>query len=139
MHSKNKGSIGELAIALDLSKKGYSVFKEFGDLSKVDLIILINNVPIKIQVKALKTKNGSIVIKNKKAGPNYRFKYSENEVDIFAVYILDTQDIIYISAKQLIAMHDSLSIRVAPSKNHQKKKINFIDDYKDLKEALKGP
>ena len=40
MHTKQSGSLGELKVAADLIARGYAVFTELGDLSKVDLIVL---------------------------------------------------------------------------------------------------
>ena len=53
LHKKNKGSIGELKVAADLITKGFSVFTELGDNSKVDLIAIENSTykTYKIQVK----------------------------------------------------------------------------------------
>lgn len=51
LHSKQLGAIGVLRVAAHLMEQGLSVFAEMGDLSRVDLIVLFENRPIKIQVE----------------------------------------------------------------------------------------
>jgi hypothetical protein len=76
MHSKTKGSIGQLTIAADLLSKGYEVFTELGDNSKIDLIAVSKDYDlIKIQVKCLTPVNGSVKLSCIKSGPNYSFRY----------------------------------------------------------------
>ena len=134
MHSKVKGTIGHLTIATELVKLGCEVFTELGDNSKVDLIALYKTKPIKIQVKAYTSDdNGSNVkIYSTKSGPNYNFKYSEDDVDIFAVYVLDTNDIFYVPSKELCLQNKLMCVRLKETKNGQKNKIRMIDDYKDF-------
>jgi hypothetical protein len=40
LHNKTKGALGEIAVAKDLLAKGYQVFAELGDNSRVDLIAM---------------------------------------------------------------------------------------------------
>jgi hypothetical protein len=49
LHSKQLGAIGVLRVAAHLMSQGLSIFAEMGDLSRVDLIVLFDNQPIKIQ------------------------------------------------------------------------------------------
>ena len=88
LHAKIKGNIGEAIIAADLMKLGYSVFTEMGDNSRIDLIAAKDNDLIKIQVKSRKSNDvGAVEISNRKAGPNYRYKYQPDDVDVFAIYV----------------------------------------------------
>lgn len=45
LHSKTKGVLGEIAVAKDLLAKGYQVFAELGDNSRVDLIVMGKDYP----------------------------------------------------------------------------------------------
>ena len=134
MHSKVKGTIGHLTIATELVKLGCEVFTELGDNSKVDLIALYKNKPIKIQVKSYTSEDdgGSVLVYATKSGPNYNFKYSEDEVDIFAVYVLDTGDIFYVASQELCLTNKSISIRLRESKNGQKNKVRLVENYKNF-------
>lgn len=134
MHSKVKGTIGHLTIAAELVKLGCEVFTELGDNSKVDLIALYKNKPIKIQVKAYTSEDngGNVIVYATKSGPNYSFKYSEDEVDIFAVYVLDTGDVFYVASKELCLKNRMISIRLRETKNGQKSKIRLVENYKNF-------
>ena len=137
LHSKEKGALGEAEIICDLISQGFPAFKEFGDNSKVDLIALINNVPIKIQVKSYHSgKNGAVGIGPKKSGPGYRFTYTRGQIDVFAVYVYDRDLILYVSAKKIIES-GGLSIRLDATKNNQQKGVHKASDYISLKEALR--
>lgn len=137
LHTKQKGSIGELAIAKYLMTKGYSVFTELGDLSRTDLIALINGSCIKIQVKALMSKNGMVVLSSRKSGPNYSFSYEEKDIDIFAVYVLDKDMIFFISSKELLTNKTCMSFRIDLPKNNQQENIRFLSDYTCFEKALR--
>lgn len=56
LHSKEKGNIGEMAVAKDLLRHRWEVFYELGDLSKVDLIIHRKGILLRIQVKFVSAK-----------------------------------------------------------------------------------
>lgn len=132
MHNKQKGNIGEAATALFLLKKGYPVFTELGDLSRVDLLTIINDKCYKIQVKnaARETNNGSFTFSTFKSGPNYSYRYKKEDVDIFAVYISSIDELIFIGWNDLKG--DTLNIRFKKSLNNQNKNINWYEDYKDF-------
>ena len=88
MHSKRKGNVGQFAVGLELTKLGYSVFTEEGDISKIDVIGEKQGKLIRIQVKAITPVGGSLICKMVKAGPNYRFSYKKDMFDYFAIYDL---------------------------------------------------
>ena len=102
LHAKMKGTLGELKVTSELIKKGYAVFTEVGDLSRIDLIAWKDDKLIKIQVKSLASKNGSIEIHNYKSGPNYRYKYTKEDVDIFAIYSPELDEVFYISINEIL-------------------------------------
>lgn len=51
MHSKLKGNIASTTTVLELQKRGFNVFSEIGDYSRIDLIAEKNSILRKIQVK----------------------------------------------------------------------------------------
>ena len=137
MHRKVKGNIGQSAIVNDLLKKEYTIFLEFGDLSRIDLIAEKNGKLTKIQIKSITAnKEGAISLKPIKSGPNYKFKYSEGDVDIFAAYCLDTEEIGYINSTELLKYKNSMSLRIRKPKNNQKTKIRYLSEYRDIEKAI---
>lgn len=137
MHSKQKGNIGELSVCLELSKRGLPVFKELGDLSKVDLITIVKDRCIKIQVKNLlaHNSNNSIPFTINKSGPNYSFTYGEKDVDVFAILLPNSQ-VIYIGWKDL-GDKTNMVFRIEKTKNGQTKGVNYFEDFLDFDRVLK--
>ncbi len=138
MHAKQKGSLGEISVAKHLIACGYAVFTELGDLSRTDLIVLADNKPIKIQVKACTMKNGAISAKAEKAGPNYNFRYSIDDVDVFALYSLDTDEVFFLKSSEVLTDTSYFAIRLVDAKNNQKIGVNLAKDYKDFRRVLRG-
>lgn len=87
MHKKNQGSYGEHVVITECLRRGLSVFKDVGDNSRFDLIVVDYEGNLhKVQVKCYTAdKNDRVVLNFWKAGPNYRFKYEQTDVDWFAV------------------------------------------------------
>lgn len=135
MHSKNKGNIGELCAAKELSRLGYNVFRELGDLSKIDLIAEKDLKLIRFQVKAITPTKEVLQVKSSKSGPNYKFKYQDNMVDIFSIYDLENDKIYWISSNELLAK-SMLSLRLVIPKNNQYYNVNWAKNYFDLNIAL---
>jgi len=129
MHSKRKGNIGQFGVGLALTKLGYSVFTEEGDISKIDLIAEKNGNLIKIQAKSITPINGCIKIPLKKSGPNYQFYYDVNMFDYFGAYDLEDGSV-YLVSSQILKTHNTLfSLRKTESKNKQEYNINIASDY----------
>lgn len=135
LHKKQIGSIGEITIARDLMLQGYPVFFELGDLSRTDLIALIDGRAIKIQVKVRhpQRRNSDVVaMELKKSGPNYSYKYNANDVDIFALYVPD-YGIGYFSSK-FCNSHSALIIRLKNKPKH--KSCRMLEDFASIRKAL---
>ena len=135
-HRKVKGSFGELKVATDLVRQGYAVFSEFGDNSKVDLIVLVDHVPVKLQVKCYASSNGVVSVYGRKAGPNYRYRYRREQIDVFAVYVYDRDVVLYISASEIVG-HGRIKIRFDAPGNGQQKGIRWYHSYLDFRESLR--
>lgn len=132
LHTKRKGIIGELAVAHYLASRDLPVFKELGDLSKIDLITEVNNKLIKIQVKTVTSKKGKVEILTYKAGPNYRFHYEKDDVDVFAVYVLDKDILLFVGNEELFKCKSSMTIRLEKTKNNQRRFVRHYTDYLDF-------
>ena len=138
MHSKMKGALGQVAVAADLIRQGYFVFGELGDLSKIDLIAVGEDYNLhKLQVKAITSLDGTVELLTTKSGPNYRFRYQKHHVDVFAVYVLDRNQVLYVSAQELLQRGRSLTIRLDKTKNGQAKGVNSFEKYLDFEKALR--
>ena len=129
MHSKRKGNIGQFTVALELSKLGYSVFTEQGDISKIDLIAEKDGKLIKIQSKAITPTDGRLVVPLKKSGPNYSFIYEQGIFDYFAAVDLEDKKV-YLIPDMVLANHNSsFVLRKTQPKNNQISGVNMASDY----------
>lgn len=138
MHSKTLGVLGESRVLHDLIRQEFPVFKEFGDNSKVDLIAIIDKRPVTIQVKCVTLVSGAARLNRCKAGPNYRFKYTEEDCDVFAMYIYERDIIVYVTSKELCQYSTGMTFRIDPSKNGQDQNIRNLKGYTDIREVLRG-
>jgi len=129
MHSKRKGNIGQFGVGLALTKLGYSVFTEEGDISKIDLIAEKDGKLIKIQAKSITPVNGQIPIPLKKSGPNYQFYYDADMFDYFAIYDLEDGKVYLVSSDILKTHNTQFNLRKNPPKNNQEHSINMARDY----------
>jgi hypothetical protein len=123
---KLKGTIGHLSVAKDLTSRGYPVFTELGDTSRVDLIALVDDKPIKIQVKSHTSKYGRVEVSA--IGPHKSYMYSSKDIEVMALYVLDRNIIAYIPILEL-QDKKSFCLRIDASKNGQKISIRRIEDY----------
>ncbi len=121
-HSKHKGTLGEVAVTKHLLQNGYSVFTEVGDLSRTDLIVLIDKIPIKLQVKSCNAKDGAVEVVSKKSGPGYKYRYQIEDVDVFAIYVLNHDLVFYVSAKEHLKNSTGSKFRINRPLNSQKRK-----------------
>lgn len=138
MTSKCKGNIGEMAVAKDLMQQGYSVFTELGDSCRTDLIAIVDNKPIKIQVKAGIEKGGCIGISTFKAGKaGYSYTYTSDDCDVFAVYNLNRDIVSYVGWDYIKEnSNGGFGIRYTPPKNNQMNKVHMFNKFEDFKQHL---
>lgn len=130
MHSKQKGNIGSTAVVLILQKNGFNVFSEIGDYSKVDLIAEKDCILKKIQVKYVSIRNNTVKLKIQKSGPNgYRYSYTAKDVDWFALYSHESEEVFWVDADLACSNKTGIVIRLKDSKNNQLKDIRPSSDY----------
>ena len=129
MHTKQFGNIGEAAVSKKLMELGYAVFTELGDLSKVDLVALKDNDLIKIQVKYITLKEGKVELPVRKCGPNYIKRYTTAEIDLFAIYVPDNNQVLFVSSNILESTRSSYTIRFIKPKTGSQHKSHWWEDY----------
>ena len=91
MNTNQIGNLGELKVIETCLKNGIQVFTPFGDGNIVDLVIIVNGVCLKAQVKSTETdKNGVMTFKTKSEKSTRQSdttrKYTEDEIDLFLLY-----------------------------------------------------
>lgn len=129
MHSKRKGNIGQFALGLALTKLGYSVFTEEGDISKIDIIAEKGGKLLRFQSKAITPTDNKLQLHLTKSGPNYKFTYQQGVFDYFAIYDLEDGDIYLVPDSVLSENNHKFNLRKAPSKNNQTSGVHMASDY----------
>lgn len=137
MHSKRKGNIASFGVGLELTKLGYSVFTEEGDISKIDIIAEKNGKIIRLQVKGVTPVNNTLPLELTKSGPNYSFRYELEHFDYFALWDLENHVGYLISSEVLNVNNKRFTLRLNKPKNNQKQKINMAEDY-EISRVLGG-
>lgn len=127
---------GEFAVSKYLADNNYPVFKELGDLSKIDLITEVDGKLIKIQVKAYTSKDNKVEVYSRKSGPGYKFKYTTEMVDVFAIYVLDKDILFFVSSKEICTNDVSTNFRLVETESKNQHKVRVINDYLDFKKAI---
>jgi hypothetical protein len=129
MHSKRKGNIGSFGVGLELTKLGYSVFTEEGDISKIDMIAEKDGNLLRIQVKGITPVNNKLILELTKSGPNYSFKYELGQFDYFAIWDLEDHKAYLVPASVLENHSKAFVLRKTAPKNNQTKNINNAEDF----------
>lgn len=131
MHKKDLGTLGETLVTAALIENGYNVYRAVGDNTKADLIAETQQgTLIKIQVKAKHREKGTLnstILYLTKAGPNnYKFKYTRDQVNYFALVDIKTKKIAWVSSEIL----DTNKYQICLS--HLEKSQNNFDLYTDI-------
>ena len=144
MNSKCIGNLGEAKALARLVELGIPVYQQFGDNECADLIIIVNNTPLKVQVKT-STKGDEDKVRfsltsstsHRKNGS--RHKYSVDEVDIF-ICLDAKKDILFVIKN--IGNMSRFDIRYASAKNNQEVQVHYFEDYilciDTLQDAIKA-
>lgn len=134
---KLAGSHGEIAVAAHIAGLGYPVFKEMGDSSAIDLIVDHVRKLVKVQVKSTLLSNNcaSLRLVRSSLVYNYKAKYEEDDVDVFALYVRNTGHILYVPASVALSLN-RMTFRSAPARNGQTKNVHLFEDYLDFEKAV---
>ena len=138
MDTKRIGNIGEACVLAKLVEMEIPVYIQFGDNEPADYIIIVDDVPLKVQVKTSTRYDGEktkfdLVSSTIHRKNGEKHKYSTQEVDIFMCYDVSTKEIFLV--KNTGSMTE-ITIRYSLPKNGQKKGINLSNDFSLCVETL---
>jgi hypothetical protein len=88
--NRQRGNFAELAFMRKAASLGLSVAKPWGEGERYDIIVRVENVCWRVQVKSVLAKTPSKLhyrIKTSSGGAHYRL-YSSTEIDFLAAYII---------------------------------------------------
>jgi hypothetical protein len=132
--TKTKGDLAELMVAADLRRKGYKVAIPFGEDWDYDLIIERDDRLERVQVKHASSDGAVVEVPCRSHsltnGKVKRTKfYTALTIDWLAVYDATTDQCFYVPARELGNGRTSVSLRLAPTRNHQSRGIRLAVDY----------
>ena len=132
MNSKRIGNIGEAKVLAKFVEMGIPIYIPFGDDEKADLVAEFNGKLNKIQVKtSIKSKNGCSIFDLTSSTAHRtnggRRKYSNSEIDYFALYSLD-RDKIYLMKAPDNPM-TAITIPFEDTKSGKKIGVNYESDF----------
>ncbi len=138
MNSKRIGNVGEAYALAKLVELGVPVYQQFGDNEPADYIILVNNKPIKVQVKSSDTYDGEKVVFDLTSSTCHRsngvrHKYTTEEVDAFICYDVRTQELFLIRNNGDMT---GITIRYVAPRNNQQQGINYSTNFSLCVETL---
>jgi len=134
---KQKGDLAEMLVAADLVRRGYKVAIPFGEDWDYDLIVERRGRLERVQVKYTES-NGSVICVRARTHSltNGRViavkRYTAAMIDWLAVYDRTSDRCYYIRADLLGDGMNSVSLRLAPARNRQRKGVRLAADYLEL-------
>ena len=138
MNRKQYGTLAEHIVITKLLSLGYDVFVPIGDNSKVDLICLVENFPLRIQVKSqIKSKDPNTAVfmtESRACQTKNRHGYSVSEVDCFIFVDIAKEEMFIVRNKDNITK--TFKVRYTATKNKQHKFINYASDFELCVETL---
>jgi hypothetical protein len=134
MNSKHKGEISEAVVISEFLKLGIPVSKPFGDNQPYDLIIDVEGILKKIQVKTGRLRDGVVVYNTIATTNTYIKKYVKNsnrsykgKIDFIAIYCPINNRCYLVSIDECVKTAGSL--RVDKTINSQIKNIKWAHNY----------
>lgn len=137
-HTHDKGDIAEAAVILDLTKRGFTIFKPLSQNTYADIIVMKDGTtPQTIQIKFVTPKDGILSIPLRKQASNTKeiretYRYKDTMLDWFAVYCPEPETVIYINRETWSSNGVALSVRLEPPKTKHTKGVRVISDYKSI-------
>lgn len=101
---------------------------------------MVNFIPVRVQVKTVpKLESNRAVLNLRSTGPgSYSKKYSNTEIDVFALHVIESDDIIYISSCEALKNDSIISFK--PSYDtvwNKPSNTKLIKDYRSFRQALR--
>jgi hypothetical protein len=127
-----KGAVAELAVAHVAAELGVGVLKPLTDGERYDLIFDLRPKLVRVQCKWASLVDDVLIIRCRRCrrtreGLLHR-SYTAHEIDAVAAYAGDLGRCFYFPFEDL-AGRSTLQLRVAPSRNNQRRGINWAEDF----------
>lgn len=133
MNTKKIGDIGVLNVATKLAANGITSSFPIGDSTRYDLILELNGMFARAQVKSRQSKNGFLKIelsnKSTRRGKVIQKRYHLGDIEAFIVYNRSNDSLYILPPEMLLQKKRGIRLRLEPPKNQQVKGILWATDY----------
>jgi hypothetical protein len=132
-HPKAIGDRSALAIMLALQEAGHTIFLPFGENSRCDLAIDIDDRLVRVQCKTGRLRQGAVRFKVSSCDAHHRRPPAVTrdylgEIDYFAVYCPETEGVYLIPIEDIKLTRKGV-LRVDSPRNGQRRRIRFAARY----------
>jgi hypothetical protein len=127
-----KGAIAETAFAAHATRLGFDVYRPVVEGGRYDMIVEMGSRLLRVQCKTGRLE-GDVVVSmlrtNRRTRGGYlSTTYTAEQVDAIAIYCHEL-DRCYLLPIALVAGRSCVHLRLAPSKNNQKRSIHWAEHY----------
>ena len=139
-HPKAKGDRTTLAVLLALQQAGYEFFVPFGENTRCDLVLDVQDELLRVQCKTGRLRNGAVLFAvcscyGHHRNPGSARRDYHGQVDHFAVYCPETNGVYLIPISDL-PRRSSAALRVEMPRNNQRRFVRFAADYEIAKVSV---
>jgi len=144
LSTDKKGAIAEPAIAHAAIQLGIDVYKPLSDGTRADLVFDLGRMLPRVQCKRAPLHGDAVLVRCYQRGGTAdgarRTLYTHEEIDAIGAYCADLDRSFSIPAVRW-AGRSQLHLRVAPSLNNRRERVNWADDYamESLESESLGP
>ena len=132
-HTKDKGDLGTAKAYADLVSKGYTVLFSATEHAAFDLVSYRDGQFVRVQVKYRSARTGSISVQFRSVWADRNGTHmkpsDKSEVDVVCIYCPETDECYYLRPAD---HRQSVTLRVAPSKNGQQRGVLPAETYRAL-------
>jgi PD-(D/E)XK endonuclease len=133
MNPNLRGTISEMAIALEAVQLGVEVFKPLSEHSRADLIFGIADHLYRVQCKSASLKGEVLqisLVSSWHTPQGYvRNKYTADEVDLVAAYCHELHRSYLVPFDRVEEGKSGIHVRLTPPKNGQRASIHYASEY----------
>lgn len=134
---KAKGDLAELKVAADLAARGYRVLFPYGEDNDYDLVADTGDALHRVQVKYTES-NGEVIVVSCRShslsnGRILRTKrYTSKTIECIGTYDRTSNRCYYIPASELGDGREAFRLRLKPTRNNQKLRVNLAAHYEEF-------
>jgi hypothetical protein len=134
MSSNQKGAIAETAITLDALSHGIQVLRPVVEGCRYDLVFELRSQLMRVQCKWARLLGDAVEVRSRTsrrgpAGSYVRRTYSSAEVDAIAAYCGENRTC-YLVPMALFGDQATVSLRLQPARNNQRRLVHWADEYR---------